>query len=321
MTGGVNMEKAPQTVIGKYKNPEDVKAALQRLQREGYKREDVTLYTNNTNLKHFEETNEVDMLADETRTVMKDKEDRSVWERVKGIISYEDSSHTASDAEKEFLTPFKEDISNGYTIIVVRDFKESPQPHKQSNQPKTETTAPLQVKPHEETEEQSDNINADEESEHSQSVSEDAFAPRVTNQAEVSSDRDKIQLKEEQLNINKEEVHTGEVSVHKETVHDVETIDVPVEREPIVVENKVDSDGASHSADALVEEDSIIIPIKEEKITVHKEPVIKEEVHIKKERVQDIEHISENVRREEIDVDTNGQANFSEKEEKPSEEF
>mgnify|MGYP001287870142 FL=1 len=81
------MKKSEKVVIGKYKNPEDVKATLQRLEREGYTRDDVTLYTNNDSLRTFEETYDVDMLADETKTV-DDSSRESFWDKIKDMVSY-----------------------------------------------------------------------------------------------------------------------------------------------------------------------------------------------------------------------------------------
>ena len=82
------MKKSKRVVIGKYRNPEDVKATLQRLERDGYTRDDVSLYSNNKNLKKFEENNDVDMLADETKTV-KDTNNESFLDKIKHMVSYD----------------------------------------------------------------------------------------------------------------------------------------------------------------------------------------------------------------------------------------
>lgn len=52
--------------------------------------------------------------------------------------------------------------------------------------------------------------------------------------------------------------------------------------------------------------ESITIPVHEEKVTVDKDTVVTEEVEIKKEHEEDVEHISEDVRREEIDIESSG---------------
>ena len=115
------MKKSKRVVIGKYRNPEDVKATLQRLERDGYTRDDVSLYSNNKNLKKFEENNDVDMLADETKTV-KDTNNESFLDKIKHMVSYDNEEDTNfDDNEKEMLEPYRDDIKDGYTIVAVRE--------------------------------------------------------------------------------------------------------------------------------------------------------------------------------------------------------
>lgn len=119
------MKKSKRVVVGKYKNPEDVKAALQRLERDGYTRDDVSLYTNNSNIKKFEETNDIDMLADETKAVDEtDKE--SFWDKIKHMVTYDHPEDSALDEqEEEMLEGYQEDLKDGYTVIAVRERAES----------------------------------------------------------------------------------------------------------------------------------------------------------------------------------------------------
>lgn len=115
------MKKSKRVVIGKYRNPEDVKATLQRLERDGYTRDDVSLYSNNKNLKKFEENNDVDMLADETKTV-KDTNNESFLDKIKHMVSYDNEEDTNFDEnEKEMLEPYRDDIKDGYTVVAVRE--------------------------------------------------------------------------------------------------------------------------------------------------------------------------------------------------------
>lgn len=115
------MKKSKRVVIGKYQNPEDVKAALQRLERDNYTRDDVSLYTNNSNLEKFEEMYDIDMLADETKTV-EDTDNESLWDKMKQMVSYDhDEGPLFDEDEEELLAPYKEDLKNGYTVIAVRE--------------------------------------------------------------------------------------------------------------------------------------------------------------------------------------------------------
>lgn len=114
------MERATKKVVGKYRTPEDVKATLQRLERAGYKREDITLYTDNSNLNEFEEKHDLDMLADKTVEVHDDSKD-SFWDKVKHMVSYDDADDDLTEEDDEFLEPYREDIKAGYTIVAVRE--------------------------------------------------------------------------------------------------------------------------------------------------------------------------------------------------------
>lgn len=116
------MDRARRQVIGKYRKPEEVRATLQRLERDGYTRDDVTLYTHNKNIRDFQDDYEVDMLADETRVVDKSEDNRSFWDEIKDMVSYNTSDEKRmTDEENQLIGPYREDIDNGYTVIAVRE--------------------------------------------------------------------------------------------------------------------------------------------------------------------------------------------------------
>jgi uncharacterized protein (TIGR02271 family) len=114
-----------------------------------------------------------------------------------------------------------------------------------------------------------------------------------------------IQLREEELHVDKKPVKTGEVKVRKEVVTERKRIDVPVEREEVVIERRpVNRKGA---ADLKAEE--IRIPIKEEQVRVTKETVAKEEVRVGKRKVQGTQRVDGTVRKEQLRVEKDGKAN------------
>lgn len=281
------MARDSKMVIGSYKNPEDVRAALQRLRREGYDREDITLYTDPSNLDRIEDTEYIETWTEEAnRADDEHRTDRSFWERVKDMVSYDDpDDERVDDEEAEFIAPYREDIQNGYTVIAVDNYIGDSGKEIETQQ-----------------------MDVDEDSDAAATVPRDRQEPADRMDSSDTVEEDNIQLKEEEVNIEKEEVQTGEVEVRKETVEDVETIEVPVKREQIVVERKSVEDTTKDPDDTRDDEDSesITIPVKEEKIIVEKEPVVKEEVKIKKERKKDTEHITEDVKREELDIDATG---------------
>lgn len=119
------------------------------------------------------------------------------------------------------------------------------------------------------------------------------------------SDEERIELREERLRVDKENVKTGEVHVDKHVETDRQEMDVPVERDEVTIERRpVEGGRATGSMDErLGEDDSIHIPVEEERVNVSKENVVDEEVVVKKNKVEDTEHISEDVRREEVDIE------------------
>ena len=113
-----------------------------------------------------------------------------------------------------------------------------------------------------------------------------------------------IRAREEQLQVNKTPVQTGEVRVRKEVHTEHQQITVPVEREEVVVERRP----VSGHATSGIKAEEIRIPVKEEHVRVSKEAVVKEEVSVGKRKVQDTQTVSGEVRKEEVVVETEGQA-------------
>jgi uncharacterized protein (TIGR02271 family) len=112
-----------------------------------------------------------------------------------------------------------------------------------------------------------------------------------------------LRLHEEQLRVHKAPVQTGEVNVRKEVITEHRTIDVPVEREEVVIERRPVS-GHTGAADIRAEE--IRIPVKEEQVHVSKEAVVKEEVTVGKRKVHDTAHVEGDVRKEQLKVEEKG---------------
>jgi len=112
-----------------------------------------------------------------------------------------------------------------------------------------------------------------------------------------------IQLQEEHLRAVKR-TDTGEVDVRKEVHTEHKQITVPVEKEEVVIERR--SVSGRGSGDMKTEE--IRIPVKEERVHVTKEPVVKEEVTVSKRKTRDSQTVSGDVRKEELVVDQKGKA-------------
>ena len=112
-----------------------------------------------------------------------------------------------------------------------------------------------------------------------------------------------IQLHEEHLRAVKD-TERGEVQVRKEVRTEHKQISVPVEREEVVIERRP----ASGRATGEMKAEQIRIPVKEERVKVTKEPVVKEEVTVSKRKTRDTRTVSGDVKKEERVVEQKGQA-------------
>jgi uncharacterized protein (TIGR02271 family) len=117
-----------------------------------------------------------------------------------------------------------------------------------------------------------------------------------------------MELREEQLHATKTPVETGEVRVRKEVTTEHRTLDVPVQREEVVIERHPVS-GRATSGDIKSGEE-VRIPVMEEKVNVEKQAVVKEEVSVGKRTVTDHERVSGDVRKENIRVEQKGDADI-----------
>jgi len=111
-----------------------------------------------------------------------------------------------------------------------------------------------------------------------------------------------IFLREEELHAHKRLVETGEVRVRKDVVTEHRTIEVPVQREEIVIERHAPN-GAHVSASDIKPGEEIRIVLREERVTVEKRPVVKEEVTVGKRVVRGTERVGGDVRKEEVHVE------------------
>src|SRR5512135_1864053 len=116
---------------------------------------------------------------------------------------------------------------------------------------------------------------------------------------------EKIQVREEELQAHKRPVETGEVRVRKEAVTEHRTMEVPVQREEVVIERQAPT-GEPTSASDIGPGEEVRIPVSEEQVTVEKRPVVKEEVTVGKRVVQDTERVGGEVRKEEVRVEREG---------------
>src|SRR5215203_5852805 len=111
----------------------------------------------------------------------------------------------------------------------------------------------------------------------------------------------RVQRTEEELRAGTREREAGAMRVRKRVRTDREQISVPTRHEEVSVE-RVPVEGREAS-EAEIGEDEVSMPVVEEEVVVEKHPVIKEELRIRKDVVEDEEVVEEDVRKEEVDVE------------------
>jgi uncharacterized protein (TIGR02271 family) len=123
-------------------------------------------------------------------------------------------------------------------------------------------------------------------------------------------DHQTLKLYEERLIANKNRVKTGEVTVGKHVETETARVSVPVEKERVIVERTTPQDAGtvvSPGANAFHEGEVARMAVYEETADIQKKAFVREEVNVRKEVKQDTVNASEQLRREELDVDTEGQ--------------
>lgn len=121
-------------------------------------------------------------------------------------------------------------------------------------------------------------------------------------------DEVRVQRAEEEIRVETREREAGAMRVRKRVRTERERIEVPKKRVEVTVERvPVDTDAVPDTVGATaapeIGEEEIVVPVIEEEIVVEKRPVVKEEIRIRKEVVEDTEVVEEDVRREEVEID------------------
>ena len=110
-----------------------------------------------------------------------------------------------------------------------------------------------------------------------------------------------VQRSEEELRVGTREREAGAMRVRKRVRTERERVRVPKRREEVHVERvPVERREAS---EAEIGEDEFVMPFLEEEVVVEKRPVVKEEIRMRKEVVEDEEIVERDVRKEEIEID------------------
>ncbi|HEY1349944.1 MAG TPA: YsnF/AvaK domain-containing protein [Ktedonobacteraceae bacterium] len=124
----------------------------------------------------------------------------------------------------------------------------------------------------------------------------------------------RMQLREEILQIQKELVKIGSVFIRKIVVTEEQTITVPVRREEVVIEYHTGFPGSSEQSASrqdetlieLGEKKNLCIPLSTEQIIVETRPVVTEEVLVSKRTIQELRCFTTTVQHEEAYIEREG---------------
>jgi uncharacterized protein (TIGR02271 family) len=111
----------------------------------------------------------------------------------------------------------------------------------------------------------------------------------------------RMQRSEEELGTGVRKREAGSVNVRKSVRTEREQVRVPKRREEIDIE-RMPGDGREAS-EAEIGEEEIVVQVFEEEVVVSKRTVLKEEIRIRKNVVEDEEVVEVDLRKEEVDIE------------------
>jgi uncharacterized protein (TIGR02271 family) len=132
----------------------------------------------------------------------------------------------------------------------------------------------------------------------------EGFAGTATQRTD--SDREvSVPVAREELDVVKREREAGQVRITKEVVTEEQELSVPVRKERVRVERR-DVGESRPAMSASFRDETIVVPLREEQGEVEKRARINEEVVVHKDAVEEQRRVAEKVRREQVDVSTQG---------------
>ncbi|MGM9922718.1 MAG: YsnF/AvaK domain-containing protein [Bacillus sp. (in: firmicutes)] len=277
-----------KTVYGVYETSPEVVQAINGLKAKGYDSDDITIVTDEAN-----RLLEVDTAGAEVKTV---SDDDSFMDKVKKFFSLEldegvdstlDGYGLTGREKDEYLT----DINNGRILVFVDDLSD--------NDVLDTTAATTPVDPH---------LGGNRITPADSGLNDTSNAPFTGRAADGLEDEKTLRLREEQLQVDKDQVQTGEVVVNKQVRTEQKEVQVPVEHEEVYIERRPVTNPTAGINDGSItdENETIRIPVVEEQLQVTKKPVVTDEIVIGKEKVQETKTVKDSVKKEDVSVDKNG---------------
>ena len=124
-------------------------------------------------------------------------------------------------------------------------------------------------------------------------------------------DHQNLRLYEERLVANKQRQKTGEVIVGKRVETQQAQVQVPIEKERVVIERTASADVGRPIApgEAAFEQGEVArVEVYEETPDIRKEVFVREQVNVRKEVDRDTIHAEDEIRREELNLNNQGRA-------------
>jgi uncharacterized protein (TIGR02271 family) len=124
-------------------------------------------------------------------------------------------------------------------------------------------------------------------------------------------DHQNLKLYEERLIANKQRQKTGEVTVGKRVETERAQVQVPIEKERLVIERTTPTDASRSVAPgeaAFNEGQTARVELYEETPDIRKEAFVREEVTVRKEVDHDTVQAEDEIRREQLDVNDPGRS-------------
>lgn len=281
-----------KTVLGVYNSSDEVIQAIEVFQNEGYSVKDFSIIANTADASSYIEDETKVASQEVSTTIQPQTEDRQGF-LASLFTPFEDRMYPENDSRSTYYSylvaqgiseadalKYEEDINSGLILLLAEKGLE--------------------------------NVSA------ADGISTEDFARDRTGLADTfeTDKQQSLGLREEQLDVNKQRVQTGEVEVKKDVVEEQKTVNVPVTHEEVYVERRsVDKTDADADADTITPmggAEAIHVPIVEEKVEVTKKPVVAEELVIGKKQVTETQQVTENIKREEAKVTKEGDASVNE---------
>ena len=271
-----------KTVYGVYTESVEVIQAINSLKAKGYDGSDITVFADNKERLELMDNYTLDR---DVKTVANDED--SFMDKVAKFFTLdtnnpvEETLRTEYGFTSEESARYAEDVNNGKILVLIDQ--------------KAHLESPIGM-------DRTEDVNVGANASAALNTTD-----RVVNDDRLTDEERRIKLREERLDVNKNEVKTGEVVVNKEITEKQKEVEVPVDHEEVYIERRkvTDRDSAEHLG-AITDNDEIRIPVTEEKLEVTKKPVVTDEIVIGKEKVTDTKTVQDTVKKEDVHVDRNG---------------